>query len=144
MQFYIVHKDPRASAKTLPLYALRTNMREGRQILSDIGHRFGVTFDNRCRPYNLVHPWTRTFSHKAGFNRLMDNLEACCEEHHRSTGKTYCWNGWVADFMELHKAGEVYRSLPEDQEAEVIHYLITAKASKMTDEEIKRLKREEE
>lgn len=62
MQFYIVHEDPYESAKLLPDYALKkVNLREGWQILSDIGHLFGVTWEGQNKCYSSYHAKTRTF-----------------------------------------------------------------------------------
>ena len=139
MQFYIVHKDPVKNAKMLPTYALKVNMREGWQILSDIGHRFGVSWENQCKAYNPAHPWTRTFSHQQGFNRLIHGLEDCCNEYYNRTGKAPCWCGWVADFKAADKDETLFCSLPHDQEAETIHYLKNYKADKMTLKELEAL-----
>lgn len=139
MQFYIIHQNPKESARRLPLYALKTNMREGWQILSDIGHRFSLNWENQNKAYNPAHPWTRTFSHKQGFNRLIHGLEACCEEYYNRTGKAPCWCGWVADFKAADKDEDLFLRLPADQEAETVHYLKTRKYDKMTAEELEAL-----
>lgn len=137
MQCYIVHKDPKQSAKLLPTYALRVNMREGWAILSDIGHRFGVTFDHQTKAYN---PWTRTFSHKQGIGRLIVGIAMCCAEYVKRTGKYPCWCEWISNFET--KVEELLRALPVDQEAKTLHYLVTAKADKMTEAELTTLKGE--
>lgn len=124
----------------LPTYALKVNMREGWQILSDIGHRFGVTFENQNKAYNPAHPWTRTFSHKKAFCDFVFNFDACCEEYYNRTGKCPCWCEWVAEFRAIGKSDELFYALPEDQEAETINYLTTAKADKMTADELAVLK----
>jgi hypothetical protein len=136
MQFYIINKDPATSAKMLPTYALKVNMREGWQILSDIGHRFGVSFENQNKAYNPVHPWTRQFSHEQSFRNFVRHLEACCKEYYNRTGKLPCWCGWVAGFMVHGKIEDFLFELPANQENETIDYLCTSKASKMTEEEL--------
>lgn len=137
MQFYIIHSDPTKSAQALPTYALKVNIREGWQILSDIGHRFGVHWPNQCKAYNPAHPWTRQFSHRDGFRKFINHLRACCAEYYNRTGKQTCWQDWFADFDGNNNE---CIPLPDDQEAETIHYLITAKAGKMTAEELLTLK----
>lgn len=134
MQFYIVDPSPTTNAKRLPDYALRVNMREGWQILSDIGHRFGVTWENQNKCYNKHHPWTRQFSHKGNLNQLVYHLRACCEELYNRTGKIYGWYGWVEDFY-TGENEELFLSLPRDQYEETIHYLETAKRDKLEKEE---------
>lgn len=136
MQYYIVHPDSVISAKYLPLYALRCNLREGFQILSDIGHRFNHHWPHQCKPYNPVHPWTRTFSHRhrAGLTVFLNNYRACCEEYYNRTGKMTCWQQWFADI----DVG-FWINVPADQEQETLHYLINYKSDKMEKEELLRL-----
>ena len=60
MQFYVIHENPKRNAELLPDYAIKNvNVREGWQILSDIGHAVGVTWEGQNKCYNINHPATR-------------------------------------------------------------------------------------
>jgi len=136
MQFYIIHPDPFINADTLPLYALKSvNVREGYQILCDIGHRFGVTWATQNKHYNMYHPLTRSFSHRHAFDAFMGHYVACCDAYQRRTGKT---RSEIGAFRCV-PVKLTYYELPLTAEAEVMHYLLTAKGDKLTDEERGRL-----
>lgn len=141
MQFYIPHTDPTTAARALPTYALRVNLKEGWQILSDLAHRFGVTWDGQNKPYNPAHPWTRTFSHKAGFNRLIHHLRANAAEYYNRTGKQTVWQDLIADFVGNDLDETLFNALPKDQEAETLDYLTRAKRDKYGAEEYNALRR---
>lgn len=59
MQFYRLSEDPGINVCLLPEYALKVNVREGWQILSDIGHIYGITWKNQNKCYSKSHPTTR-------------------------------------------------------------------------------------
>lgn len=137
MQFYIIHKDPETNAKLLPDYALkRVNIREGWQILSDIGHRFGVTWDCQNKHYNMYHPLTRSFSTRSQFLSFKNYYHACLKEYEKRYGKPTIWH---VNYYNV-PWGKIHDALSMTTEQEVINYLTTSKAKHLTEAEIKRLK----
>lgn len=130
-----MHPDPELSARILPTYALRINIREGWTMMSDIGHRFRSHWAHQCEPCNPVHPRTRTFSHRAGLTVFLNNYRACCQEYYDRTGKMTCWQQWFADI----DTG-FWINVPADQEQETLRYLTNYKSDKMTPEELITLK----
>lgn len=87
MQFYIIDEDPATNLKILPEYALKkVNVREGWQILSDIGHIVGVTFHGQNKAYSLSHVLTRSHcQNRFRFLRFIAHYEACVQ----SVGGTF-------------------------------------------------------
>ena len=136
MQFYIVDTNPERSAKLLPDYALvQVQLREGWQILSDIGHRFGVTWDGQNKCYNKHHPLTRSFSCSGRFDTLTIHYEACLLEHAR---RDFMSTTWHVRFKDL-PANEIWAELPDTPEEETAHYLLTQKHAHLSATETKRL-----
>lgn len=140
MQFYIIHKDPETNAKLLPEYALkRVNIREGWSIVSDIGHRFGVTWDGQNKLYNAHHPLTRSFAHLYAFGKFCLHYEACLAAYiERGIGGRTVWH----DAFEAAPLRAIAGELPADAFGEVRHYLLTAKRDKLTDGEIATMEEE--
>ena len=142
MQFYVVDSDPRKSAEMLPDYALkRVNIREGWQILSDIGHRFGVQFDGQNKPYNPYHPLTRQFSYHQGFAIFLDAIYECCSEYVDRVGKSTPTVQAIADAFGDGTMTKILLAVPSDAAAEARHYLLTRKAKFLTDAEKQKLER---
>lgn len=81
MQFYIIHEDPKTNVQLLPEYALKkVNIREGWQILSDIGHIHGVSWPKQNKIYSASHVLTRSFCvNLIAFDRFMLHYIACAE-----------------------------------------------------------------
>lgn len=79
MQFYILHEDPERNIEILPEYALKkVNVREGWQILSDIGHIHGVTWEGQNKLYSASHVLTRSFCQNlTEFYRFTRHYSAC-------------------------------------------------------------------
>ena len=138
MQFYIVDGNPDVSASLLPDYALkRVNIREGWQIISDIGHRFGFKFPCQNKCYNAFHPLTRQFSNQKDFLKLFYNYNACCLEYKRRFRKTTVHiDLFISNFFFLLCKSEAF---PRDQFEEVRHYLKTRKGKHLTEIEKERL-----
>ena len=92
MQFYIIDPSPDTNADILPAYALkRVNLREGWQIISDIGHRFGFEWDGQTKEYNPHHPLTRSFSYRGSFTWLFLHYIACLDAYiARDLGQEDC------------------------------------------------------
>ena len=138
MQFYIVDKDPLKSAELLPDYALKmVNIREGWQILSDIGHRFGFMFEGQNKHYNMYHPLTRSFSNKEDFKILFNNYHECCLEHAKRFKKeTEHILRFKSNFTQIETIAHI---LPKDTFEEVRHYLTTSKRKHLTESEVERI-----
>lgn len=132
MQFYIIHPDPETNVKLLPEYALKkVNVREGWQILSDIGHIHGVTFSEQNKQYSTSHVLTRSFCQNAEeFNRFMEHYKACVT----AVGGTYFekWASITADEMR-----RLYLSIPliRSREQFALEYLLESKKKHLTDQE---------
>lgn len=148
MQFYAIHKEPRLNAKYLPDYALKkVNVREGYQILSDIGHCFNVHWETQNKLYNYNHPATMRWRKDGeSFDRFVDYYEACLEEYKRRYGKTTSFHKGFNDFLtgSLHSHSP-YKTIiliiePKvTTEQSTIEYLLTAKEDKLTNKEKKLL-----
>jgi hypothetical protein len=137
MQFYIVHPDPATSARMLPDYALKqVNLRKGWQILSDIGHIHGVTWEGQNTLYSASHALTRLLcSSPKRFNEFLANYEACLREYARRFGKKASWSARYSKFLESGRGWE----LPADEYENVRRYLLGYKADKLTEAEKARL-----
>ena len=76
LQFYIISKDLKKNFKYLPKYALeKVNIREGYQILSDIGHYYGVTWKFQNKKYNYNHPNVKKFCTYPMFQEFISHYE---------------------------------------------------------------------
>ena len=142
MQFYIVHPDPHISAKLLPDYALNeVNLREGWQILSDIGHIHSVIWSGQNACFSKSHALTRQFCSRASeFGDFVCHYRACCDEYVRRYGKS---NSFIDRFFKvpvpvLHS---IVDKLPSDRYDNVRRYLLSEKRSHLTQAEILRLER---
>ena len=140
MQFYIVHPEPETNAKLLPDYAIkRVNVREGYSIISDIAHRFGITWEGQNKPYNPYHPLTRTFSNRKAFWDFHQHYHCCCIEYERRCGATRKEITTYTEAIKRGKFQDIWRVLPEDAEAETCHYLLTRKAKHLSPAEVQAL-----
>ncbi len=136
MQFYICHTDPIKNAELLPDYAIKqVNVREGFQIISDVCRRFDVTFDGQNKAYNPFHPLTREFSHVESFKSFLVHYGECCNEYLRRFRKSRVE---IECFIHFDPKKTIKR-LPSTREAENLHYLLTRKIDKLTDNEFDNL-----
>jgi hypothetical protein len=128
MQFYIIDPDPATNARNLPAYALRVNIREGWQILSDIGHRFGVKWAGQNKAYNPLHPLTRSFSNQDAFVDLWRHYGYCLTAYiDRNIGKRTVWH----DAFDPASLMAIWETLPTDCYGETRVYLATTKAAQV-------------
>ena len=137
MQFYIIHPAPLRNAALLPEYALkRVNVREGWQILSDIGHRFGVGWVGQNKLYNAHHPLTRSYSNRQALSAFLRHYDACLSAYLlRGMGKRTVWHdAWLGVPLTA-----LLAAVPASPYEEARHYLLTAKADKLTDEDVERI-----
>lgn len=142
MQFYIIDKNPQRNAKLLPDYCLkRVNIREGWQILSDIGHMYGITWEGQNKCYSTSHPTTRHHGRSDdAFDKFLRHYEACLWEYRRRFNESVFHSKWQRAL----KSGSINRvrhSMPHDvtDEQASVAYLLSAKRDKLTEKEIQRL-----
>lgn len=138
MQFYIIHPTPAISVKLLPDYALKqVNLREGYQILSDIGHIVDVHWPNQNKLYSISHALTRSFCSSIGaFNEFVINYDHCCREYYNRFGKMIRYMDLFSDWLDGNYFDLIVDKLPEDRYSSVIQYLTTVKRDKLTADEI--------
>jgi hypothetical protein len=142
MQFYIVHPDPATSARMLPDYALKqVNLREGWQILSDIGHIHGVTWEGQCKLYSASHALTRLLcSTPERFQQFRAHYECCLLEYEDRFGKASSWDARYTAFLKDHGPARIKDRLPHTEYESVRRYLLEYKADKLTNAEKTRLR----
>lgn len=94
MQFYTLNTNPEISAKLLPDYALKkVNIREGYQILCDIGHITNVEWPNQNKEYNPYHALTRRFWESRGaFDFFMAHYQEYLIEYINRFEKETFWH----------------------------------------------------
>lgn len=141
MQFYILDKDPIKSAELLPDYALeKVNLREGWQIISDIGHIYGVTWGTQNKLYSASHSLTRYFAcSKDNFWELIENYIACLYEYKYRFGMETIYH------INYYKySNYIYKNILEkivgDKYKDCSNYLLKYKSKYLSDKEIERMK----
>jgi hypothetical protein len=141
MQFYMLDADPIKSAKLLPDYALfKVNLREGWQILSDIGHIFGVTWPEQNALYSESHALTRMLCRsRTAFSDFICHYAACCNEYRERTGTESVWALRFKVFLALYTQDKIWPLLPQDEYDSTRIYLLTTKRKHLTAAEIERL-----
>lgn len=147
MNFFIIHKYPAKNAELLPDYAIfKVNCREGTQILSDIGWKFGVSWTGQFKPYSPNHAKTREFwRNRQAFDNFVEHLEACLLEYAGRAKK--CGKQSYTKWHEVYNSflDEAYEDLlmriPSDGTAytQDLCLLLNEKHDKLTEEEINRL-----
>jgi hypothetical protein len=130
--------DPIKSAKLLPDYALfKVNLREGWQILSDIGHIFGVTWPEQNALYSESHALTRMLcSTKERFVAFLRHYEACLNEYYIRSGHI---SSWYSKYALFNHEAEIASHLPNSEYDSTRIYLLTTKRKHLTAAEIERL-----
>lgn len=120
----------------LPLWAHRVNVREGWQMISDIGHAVGVTWETQNKEYNRWHSNTRKYwVNQDNFDKLIYLFTFSVrylKDINDKIGFTY--------FDKYHTNSMFYirNRLPVDrteQQHEVL-YMLECKRKNMTQEEI--------
>lgn len=142
MQFYQVHKCPFLNVYSLPEYAvLRVNVREGWQILSDIGHFLNITWEGQNKPYSLGHPATvKQRRDKESFRRFLAQYKACLHWYKVLTWSETVFHERIKNVPEeeiLHRI--LFETLTEEQAS--ISYLIDFKSKFITEKEKEKLLR---
>ena len=94
MQFYMICEDPEKSAQLLPDSVIKNvNLREGWQILSDIGHKFGVTWEGQEPETNVTHPVTmQHYVNREAFVLFMQHYFKNLQEYTSRFNKTTVWH----------------------------------------------------
>lgn len=136
MQFYIIDKDPKTSAEMLPDYAIKkVNVREGWQILSDIGHALGVTWEGQNKCYNATHPITlRFYQNRESFVEFVLNYMENLDQYEARFNKTTVWHD---RFIKV-PLNTIKAALPahDDKYQTVVRYMLNHKSKHLTEDEI--------
>ena len=139
MQFYILHEDPERNIEILPEYALKkVNVREGWQILSDIGHIHNVTWEGQNKLYSASHVLTRSFCQNlTEFCRFAVHYAACVDKVEGSWKSKY-------DVFKATAYEELCNKLPLHRTRAMfsIEYLLNTKWKHLTFNEMKALEGE--
>jgi hypothetical protein len=119
----------------LPLWAKRVNVREGWQMISDIGHAVGVTWPEQNKEYNRWHSNTRKWwIDRSEFQRLYTLFQISLFELYNKKDKT----GITYFKKDVYFNGRfTYNKLPRnrtEQQHEVL-YMLERKSKNMTEEE---------
>lgn len=138
MQFYILHEDPITSAKMLPDYALkRVNIREGWQMLSDIGHILDIVWVGQNQLYSKSHAKTLSFcSSLERFRFFLNHYSACLTEYLRRYGNNTVWHERYNRFMQDCIYNSICLRLPKDEYEQTLRYLLNQKRKHLTESEI--------
>jgi len=140
MQFYITDSNPDRSAALLPDYALqKVNIREGYQILSDIGHKTGITWNGQNKLYSASHALTRSFMTVPSFWEFVAHYRANLLEYEKRFNKQTAWHSKFAEFHMKGCAERIAARLPGDRFEEVRRYLIDCKGDKLSEAEKERI-----
>jgi len=140
MQFFIIHPNPDENAKLLPDYAIKqVNVREGYQILSDIAHNLGITWEGQNKAYSVWHAETRRFmANRDSFMKFADHYLSCLNEYEKRFGKLTIFH---QKYQKV-PIGYIYSQLPEVRSHEEFmrDYMLSAKSDKMISVEVSRLR----
>jgi hypothetical protein len=145
MQFFIVHPDPKTNASILPDYAIkRVNVREGWQIICDIGHNLGISWEGQNKPYSIWHAETRRFMvNREAFQYFYRHYCACLDMYIQRFGKRTVFHTKFDNFFDF--AGgplsQVLHAIPKERTHEefMLDYMLRAKNQHMTEEEVRSL-----
>ena len=141
MQFFIIDSDPLKNSKILPDYALKkVNIREGYQMLSDMGHNVGVYWEGQNKPYSFWHAETRRhLVNKESFLKFLEHYESCCYEYLDRYQKLNVYiKNFQKNYVEIRMISE---KLPSNRTFEefTLAYILSAKRDKLTEKEIELL-----
>ena len=138
MQFYILNSNPETSVKLLPDYALkRVNLREGWQIISDIGHINNVRWENQNKLYSASHALTRSLNTKTEFYEFIEHYKACLIEYKKRFMKETKFHEWFNNAVEILK--KLSQKLPKNVYESRVDYLLKYKTKFLSQEEIEKL-----
>jgi hypothetical protein len=143
VQFFIIHPDFKRNAELLPDYAIiKVNVREGWQIISDIGHNLGVTWEGQNKAYSIWHAETRRFMvNRKSFQDFINHYRECLKEYTNRTGKETVFHKKFNNDSFVSAVGKIYVLLPENRTHEefMASYLLRGKTNKLTQKEIDRI-----
>ena len=144
MQFFIINEDPETNAKLLPDYAIKkVNVREGWQIISDIGHNLGIAWEGQNKPYSIWHAETRRFMvNRESFIHFIMCYKACLEKYYLEDWKLTVFH---KRFMSL-PISKIANMIPANRTHPefMLDYMLRGKRQYLTDAEIKRLEEEKD
>lgn len=142
MQFYKLDKDPTKSSQLLPDYALKkVNLREGYQILSDIGHILNFHWEGQNKLYSASHALTRHIcSSKENFLEFIMHYMANRKEYFRRFNKRPIYDNEFTNFLMANGLDEIVNfRIYLDEYVATRYYLLDYKSQHLTDEEKVRL-----
>ena len=141
MQFYIIHEDPKTNAKLLPDYCLKkVNLREGWQMISDIGYLYGIKWEGQNKMYNPYHAETRQYwKSPVTFRNFIDHYVTCLGEYIKRFDKKTVWHYRFTHFIGCDYYTQLYIKIKEEPKSQIVKYLLDRKRKHLTEEEIKRL-----
>lgn len=143
MQFFIIHQNPETNAKMLPDYAIKqVNVREGWQILSDIGHNLGVEWEGQNKPYSVWHAETRRFMvNREAFLRFVTSYEYCLDEYFLRFGKTISFHDKYHSDLFEDSFNKMKTCIPAGRTHEqfMADYMLRGKGDKLTEAEKKKI-----
>lgn len=140
MQFYIIDDDPIKNASLLPNYCLkRVNIREGWQILSDIGHLFNVTWEGQNKEYNPYHAETRQYwTSLQKFDYFIAHYSMCLLEYEKRYNKRTVWHDRTVNFMEF-SLPKLRMKIDNEKGNQIVKYLLDRKLKFLTINEVQQL-----
>lgn len=142
MQFYIINFSPAINARELPVYALKVNVREGYQMLSDIGHVLGINWYGQNKSYNPYHAETRQYwKSVVEFEKFLAHYEACLEAYQKKYGISKFhinYDSFLQKEGQIQIAKKIYDE-ETPQNWQVRKYLLTQKRKNLSQEEIESL-----
>ncbi len=118
-------------------------MREGWQILSDIGHAVNVTWEGQNKEYNKNHPaCMRWRKDQDTFGLFLKYYIKCLLEYSERFDVSNKFHSKFSDFCFNKIECKIKKNLPKKRTEEqmTIDYLLQAKKNHLTKYEIKKLK----
>ena len=144
MQFFKIHCDPKTNAKLLPDYAIKSvNVREGWQILCDIGHNLNITWSDQNKPYSIWHAETRRFMvNRESFNNFIKMYGYCLIEYTNRFNKSTVFHTRFYSDSTIMVIEQIRLALPPNRtHAQFMNdYLLRGKVKHLKPNEIIRLK----
>lgn len=139
MQFYIIHEVPAVSAEMLPDYAIKkVNVREGYQILSDIGHALGITWEGQNKCYNSTHPITlRFYQNYISLYDFLRHYEENLKQYELRFGKRTVFHERYTSVPIAKLLSAVPKN--DNKYETIIRYILKHKSKHLTEPEIMKL-----
>ena len=137
----MIHEDAIISSELLPDYALKNvNIREGWQILSDIGHIHGITWEGQNKLYSASHALTRCLcSNAQSFEEFINHYDFNLFEYERRFKSKTIWHEKFVCFLGNDIYKKIQAKISHNKYQNTIRYLLEEKKDKLTSDEVARL-----